>query len=125
MRALFLLPLAGLALPACAASHQAARVETGYEVGALGLAAIDRGDWTAAERQLNAMRGVTADDPARLINLGRVYAATGRPELAAASWQQALRSSHHYQVTLGDGTIATTDQVARAALARYSFATRD
>ncbi|SNT03899.1 hypothetical protein SAMN06295912_13326 [Sphingomonas laterariae] len=125
MRALILLPLLSLALPACAASQQSARVETGYEVGALGLAAIDRGDWEAAERQLNAQRGVTADDPARLINLGRVYAATGRPELAAASWQQALNAPHHYQVTLGDGTVASTDEVARAALARYSFAARN
>ncbi|MDX3882964.1 hypothetical protein [Edaphosphingomonas haloaromaticamans] len=124
MRGLGLMSLALIAIPATAHSQPAPRVETGYEVGALGLAAIDRGDWTAAERQLGAMRGVSADDPARLINLGRVYAATGRPELAAESWRQALRSRHHYEVTLGDGTVTTTDKVARAALAQVSFVSR-
>ncbi|XHR99668.1 hypothetical protein ACFB49_12650 [Sphingomonas sp. DBB INV C78] len=124
MRALLLLPLIAMATPALAADRHAARMETGFEVGALGLSAIDRGDWATAERQLNAMRGVSADDPARLINLGRVYAATGRPEMAAAAWQQAINSPHHYQVELGDGTVSTTDAVARKALAQYSFAAR-
>lgn len=123
MRALLLIPLIGLAFPALAAERQAPRIETGFEVGALGLAAIDRGDWTAAERQLLARRGVSAEDPARLINLGRVYAETGRPDLAAASFRKAMTAPHPYAVELGDGTVATTDQVARAALARYTAVT--
>lgn len=122
MRAFLLVPLIGLALPAVAAEKQAPRVETGFEVGALGLAAIDRRDWSAAEQQLLATRGVSTNDPARLINLGRVYAETGRHNLAIASFRKAMESPHPYAVTLGDGTVATTDQVARAALARYDLA---
>lgn len=121
MRTFLLVPLIGLALPAVAAERQAPRVETGFEVGALGLAAIDRGDWTTAERQLLEMRRVSPDDPARLINLGRVYAETGRLNQAIASFRKAMQS-RPYQVTLGDGTVSTTDQVARAALARYDLA---
>jgi len=122
MRAFLLLPLIGLAAPAFAAGQQVPRAETGFEVGALGLSAIDRGDWATAEQQLMEMRRVSASDPARLINLGRVYAETGRRDLAVAAFRKALEAPHPYEVTLGDGTVATTDQVARAALARYDLA---
>lgn len=125
MRTFLLVPLIGLAFPAVAAERQAPRVETGFEVGALGLSAIDRGDWESAEQQLMAKRGVAAGDPSRLINLGRVYAETGRHNLAIAAFRRAMQAPHPYQVMLGDGTIATTDQVARAALARYDLASAD
>ena len=49
----------------------------------IALAAIERGDWATAERLLTDDRRIAADDPARLVNLGRVYMATGRQDLAS------------------------------------------
>ena len=84
-----LLALAALSLSACAANRAAPLAETGYAPGALAVAAIERGDWARAEALLtDASRGA-ADDPARLINLGKVYWETGRHEQARAAWRRA------------------------------------
>lgn len=109
---------AAISLSACA-STQNQFVEQGYERGALGVAAIDRGDWKAAEAQLRAMRGVAADDPARLINLGKVYAETGRTGAALSAWRLALASDKHFVVETTDGRKVSTDELARQAIARY------
>src|SRR3712207_5025827 len=74
MRKSALAAASAIALSACAGSQPGMIVEQGYQRGALGVAAIDRGDWAAAEAQLSEARGARSDDPARLINLGRVYA---------------------------------------------------
>jgi hypothetical protein len=50
----------------------------GYPIGSLALSAIERGDWATAERLLTQDSRIANDDPARLVNLGRVYMATGR-----------------------------------------------
>ena len=97
-------------------------VEAGYPTGSLALAAIERGDWATAERLLNEDRGVARDNPARLINLGRVYMATGRPGAAVAAWRQALAERHPEEVVTAGGRVVTTDQVAREALAHYGGA---
>lgn len=111
--------LAATALSACAGNQPGMMVEQGYQRGALGVAAIDRGDWTAAETQLSELRGLRSDDPARLINLGKVYAETGRVGDAVTVWQLALASKRQFEVVTADGRIASTDQLAREALARY------
>src|SRR5687767_14419264 len=80
MRNIALAALSAIALSACAGKQPGMIVEQGYQRGALGVAAIDRGDWTAAETQLAEQRGLRSNDPARLINLGKVYAETGRVE---------------------------------------------
>lgn len=94
-------------------------VEAGYPTGSLALAAIQRQDWTTAERLLTRDGRVDADDPARLINLGRVYLETGRSAQALAVWQRALAARQHHEVDLLDGRAATTDEVARQAIALY------
>jgi len=121
MRLLFLLAAGVATVGVPAMAEQPGRAEIGYSEGALGLAAIDRGDWAAAERQLTDPRFGPADDPAKLINLGRVYVETGRLPLAIAAWQAALRSRRQHMVELGDGSVASTEDVARAALARHRY----
>lgn len=124
MRNIALAAFAAIALSACAGKQPGMIVEQGYQRGALGVAAIDRGDWTAAEAQLAERRGLGADDPARLINLGKVYAETGRLEDAVAVWRTALASKRQFEVVTAEGRIVSTDQLAREALARYQPALR-
>jgi Flp pilus assembly protein TadD len=119
MRKSALAALAAIALSACAGKQPGLMVEQGYQRGALGVAAIDRGDWTAAETQLSELRGIGSDDPARLINLGKVYAETGRVEDAVRVWRLALASNRQFEVVTAQGRIVSTDQLAREALARY------
>lgn len=113
-----LLALATLAVSACAAAPGPI-VEAGYPTGSLAVAAIERGDWAAAERLLTRDSPLSADDPARLINLGRVYMETGRSEQAIAVWQRALAASNHSEVETLGGRSARTDEIARDALAHY------
>ena len=107
-----------LALSACATGG-GQLVEQGYQRGALGVAALERSDWTAAEAQLSGLRGIPSDDPARLINLGKVYAETGRIGDAVTVWRLALASNRHFEVVTAEGRVITTDALAREALARF------
>jgi len=110
------LALAALSLAGCAANRGAPLAETGYAPGTLAVAAIERGDWTRAEALLtDASRG-GADDPARLINLGKVYWETGRPEQARAAWRRALASNQAFEVDTVGGRTVSTAQLAREAL---------
>lgn len=119
MRKSALAALAAIALSACAGNQQGMMVEQGYQRGALGVAALDRGDWAAAEAQLTELRGLRSEDPARLINLGKVYAETGRVADAVTVWRLALDSKRQFEVVTAEGRIVSTDQLAREALARY------
>jgi len=114
-----ILGAAALSLAACATSQTTAMVEEGYERGSLGVAAIDRGDWAAAEAALKEHRGMSADDPARLINLGKVYMATGRTGEALSAWRLAAASPRHSMVATLDGRYVSTKDLAEQALARY------
>ena len=116
MKATLFLLMAAAPLYAAAAEPA---VEEGFERGSLGVAAIDRGDWAAAERALMEDRGIRADNPARLINLGRVYMATGRTGLALATWQAALASDRHFMVSTMDGRYVSTKELAAQALAMH------
>lgn len=116
--------LAAIALSACAGKQSGMIVEQGYQRGSLGVAAIDRGDWAAAETQLSELRGLRSDDPARLINLGKVYAETGRLDDAVTVWRLALASKRQFDVVTAEGRVVSTDRLAREALARYRPALR-
>lgn len=124
MRKSALAALTAIALSACAGKQPGLMVEQGYQRGSLGLAAIDRGDWAAAETQLSELRGVRSDDPARLINLGKVYAETGRVEDAVTVWRLALASERQFEVVTAQGRVVSTAQLAREAIARYQPALR-
>jgi cytochrome c-type biogenesis protein CcmH/NrfG len=127
MKLIPLLALAGLPLAACAtaADHPTAMVEEGYERGALASAAIARQDWQGAEATLaRRAGGIRADDPARLINLGRVYMATGRTGEALSAWRLALAAERHYDVEVGGGAMISTRRIAQTLLARHDTAVR-
>jgi Flp pilus assembly protein TadD len=94
------------------------RVEVGYKPGALGVAAIMKGDYQTAVRQLNAMDGVTQADPARLINLGNAYAGMGRYADARAAYAAAYRASPADDIMLADGSVRSSRAIAREALRR-------
>lgn len=118
MRNVLILISAGAALAACASVGETPLVEQGYERGSLGVGAISREDWAAAERSLKESN-LPADDPARLINLGRVYMAMGRRAEALSAWRLALASDKPVTVeTIGGEAISTAD-LARRALAYY------
>jgi tetratricopeptide (TPR) repeat protein len=94
------------------------RVEAGVPIGSPGLAAIDRGDLSRAERLLE-QSALGRDDPARLINLGYVYLEQGRRDDALKAWQDALDARRHRWVETYSGREVRTDQLAREVLARY------
>ena len=119
MRGLIVLAAAASTLGACAAGP-APLMEAGYQPGALGVSAISRGDWAAAERAL-MQSPVREDDPARLLNLGRVYAATGRTEQAVQTWRRALASDRHFEVETATGEWASTRVLAERALAQHGM----
>ena len=114
--ALLTLVLAPIAT-VCAAAP-APRAEVGYPTGSLALSAIERGDWATAERLLTQESRIANDDPARLVNLGRVYMATGRTGEAMAVWHQAAAAAP-VEVETAGGRIMTTDDLAREAIAYY------
>ena len=118
MKKSFLLALAALSMPASLLAAPAPTVETGYARGTLAVAAIERGDWARAERLLTD-RHVDAADPARLINLGQVYWATGRQGEALSAWRRALASSQSFEVETMGGRMVSTQELARQALASH------
>jgi hypothetical protein len=118
MKKLSLLAFAALSVTATAASAQS--VESGYARGTLAVAAIERGDLARAEALLTDPR-LNANDPARLVNLGQVYWATGRQSEALVAWRRALDSRHHFLVETLGGRELSTAQLAREALATHSI----
>lgn len=112
----FACALALLGVSSTALQAQPYTSEIGYPDGALGLAAIQHGDLSKAEAQLNSLQGVEANDPARLINLGQVYARTGRYKEAKQAYIAALNSRESFDVLLTDGRTMSSRDAARLAL---------
>lgn len=116
MRYTLMILAAAIPLAACTQTTQMVESD-GMPRGALGVAAIDRGDLVRAE-QLLENSVLDRDDPARLINLGYVYMEQGRRGEAIAAWQEALASNEHHMVETMTGREVRTDQLAREILAR-------
>lgn len=93
------------------------QAEIGYKQGALGYTALTSGDYQRAEQQLQGQDGVAADDPARLINLGQVYAKTGRYEEALKAYTAAMKSKKQFDLVLADGRVISSREAAKLALA--------
>ena len=108
--------LSAVSLSACAMNRAAPIAEAGYQPGALAVAAIEREDWTRAEQLLTDRQRGSADDPARLINLGKVYWETGRQDQARALWRRAAAIDPVDVETVGGRSISTA-VLAREALA--------
>lgn len=110
MRLLFI-PLAALAGAAVAQPSG----EIGYPQGSLGYDALVNANYTSAERQILADSRVAKNDPARLINLGQIYAKTGRTDEAIKVLEQAMRAEE-MELILANGEVVGSRQAARRAL---------
>jgi Tfp pilus assembly protein PilF len=115
--------IAFLAAAASSSALSAQAVESGYARGTLAVAALERGDWSRAEQLLTA-RDLDQQDPARLINLGRVYWATGREGEALSTWRRALASGRHFEVETLAGRLVSTETLAREILAAHDTEVR-
>jgi hypothetical protein len=118
MRMFVCVALGAVSLAGCAANRAAPLAEVGYRPGALAVAAIERQDWAGAERLLNDRQRGASDDPARLINLGKVYWETGRQDQARALWRRAAAIQPLYVETVGGRSVSTA-ALAREALQTY------
>lgn len=114
MKRIFLmLPALGLAGAASAQSTG----EIGYPQGSLGYEAIVQANYGAAEKQIQSSWQISREDPARLINLGGIYAKTGRKEEALKVLTQAL-NLEDVELILANGETVGSRDAARRALAQ-------
>ena len=90
--------------------------EIGYAQGALGYDALVAGQNELALQQLEAAEKVDANDPARLINLGQVYARMGRTGDAARMCMAAMQSDRDFDLVLADGSVVNSRHAANKAL---------
>ena len=90
--------------------------EIGYAKGALGYDALMAGQNEIALQQLEAAEKVDANDPARLINLGQVYARIGRTGDAARMFMAAMQSDTNFDLVLANGTVVNSRDAADQAL---------
>jgi len=114
--ALTLVVACGIATPLL--GQDSAGGEIAYPRGSLGYDALMRGDPVTAEAQLRASAGVPANDPARLINLGRALEQTGRYPEAMTIYRAAIESPKRFDLVLASGRIADSRLVAKTALRR-------
>lgn len=114
----------GMAAPGFAqpAQNRAAATEIGYEAGALGYAALLKGDYPAALEQMQAAEKQVSlaarRDPARLINMGLAYAKMGDAESARTQYQAAIDAPASFDIILSDGRVMDSRVAARRALRR-------
>ncbi len=94
--------------------------EIGYAKGALGYDALVAGQNELALQQLEAAEKVDASDPARLINLGQVYARMGRTGDAARAFMTAMESDRNFELILADGTVINSRDAADQALQKLN-----
>lgn len=90
--------------------------EIGYAKGALGYDALVAGQNELALQQLEAAKKVDANDPARLINLGQVYARMGRTGDAARMFTAAMQSNRSFDLVLANGAVINSRDAADQAL---------
>jgi Flp pilus assembly protein TadD len=100
--------LAGVAVPAAAQPGPTNEPAPGY-------AAIKAADYAKAEREIREAN-VSKYDPARLINLGIVYAQTGQKDKAAKQFNRVLFQEDVEMVVAG-GQTRSAHELARYALA--------
>ncbi|MBB4631916.1 hypothetical protein [Sphingosinicella soli] len=112
---------AAAALLAGCTTSPTQQAEIGYTPGALGYAAMMKGDLQKAETQL--MR-TDADDPARLLNLAQIYRMTER-DLAARDLYAKVLENDDMQLVLSNGRVVSAHTVAKSALQTTATAARN
>jgi Flp pilus assembly protein TadD len=104
------LSLAALAVPAAALAQAGP-----YNDPAPGSASILSSDYATAEREVRSA-DVSPYDPARSINLGIIFAKTGRADKAAREFRQVL-SEDDVSIVVANGKTYSSHEVASKALA--------
>ncbi len=94
--------------------------EVGYQTGELGYDALMAGDNQRAVQQILAHADENTSDPAKLLNLGRAYQRMGRHSDAIRLYQSAMASRDVFDVELADGTIMSSRDAAKIALAQFN-----
>ena len=112
----------GFLLVATPALAETPSGEIGYAKGALGYDALVAGDNHTALTQLEAADGVSANDPARLINLGQAYKRVGRAGDAAQMFRAAMNSNRSFDLVLANGTVVNSRKAAKLALSEMNTA---
>ncbi|MGL5839971.1 MAG: tetratricopeptide repeat protein [Sphingorhabdus sp.] len=90
--------------------------EIGYQRGSLGYEALMANDNSRALDQLVQDRSVKANDPAKLLNLGRAYARLGDKVKAEDAFTAALYCKDEMTLVLSDGKEINSRAAARMAL---------
>ncbi|QJB68653.1 hypothetical protein [Parasphingorhabdus halotolerans] len=106
----------GLLIATTPTLAEAPEGEIGYAKGSLGYDALVAGDNQTALAQLEAADGVSANDPARFINLGQAYLRIGRTGDAAKMFMAAINSNRSFDLILADGTVINSREAAKLAL---------
>lgn len=96
--------------------------EVGYASGTLAVADLMEGRLDRAEHVLAAQNAEDARDPARLINLGIVYARSGRVQEARNTFA-AVNTVPDQSLILSDGREISSRVVAREQMARLNLGT--
>lgn len=122
--AIFGFALAAVA-PAVAFAAPDEVVVVGVPDGCLAAGALVAGNFQKAAHRLEAVRPDSANDPARLINLGNAYAGLGRVKDAHDAYR-AARFAPDSMLVLADGSEGSSRDIARRAMGRLeaSFAMR-
>ncbi|WP_324807365.1 tetratricopeptide repeat protein [Sphingomonas sp. LY29] len=115
-RAFLLAPLAVMLAVPPAAAQTPAKGEVNYPQGSLGYDALVSGNLEAAELQLRTSQ-IDRSDPARLINLGQVYAKTGRYAEAEKMFEAAM-AAQDVELVLASGRVIGSRAAADKALTR-------
>jgi hypothetical protein len=113
-------PLAAMAIALASPAAAQQQSEIGYPAGSLGFDAIMKSDFAAAERQIRES-GLSKYDPAVSLNLGLVYAKTGRTEKAAKQFLRVLSEDEVELILANESSISSHD-AARRALATLARA---
>ncbi|WP_370176453.1 tetratricopeptide repeat protein [Sphingobium abikonense] len=114
-----------IAAPAMAQSAPDSLVVLGVQDGNLAANAIASGQFDAAIERLEPMQPFSANDPARLINLGNAYAGAGRMKQAREAYRSA-RFAPEMTLVLANGEEESSRVIARRAMSRLNpnFAAR-
>lgn len=91
--------------------------EVVYPAGSIGYEALVRGDNERAISEILKSEKVSRHDPAKLLNLGRAYARTGRTQEAATLFKAALDSRENVELVLADGRVMNSKDAAKMAYA--------
>lgn len=91
--------------------------EISYPQGSIGYEALVRGDNERAIADILKSEKISRHDPAKLLNLGRAYARTGRTAEAATLFKAALDSRESVDLVLADGRVMNSKAAAQTAYA--------